>query len=171
MPALLLQLNLCTSGHPEDEMIGWHHWLNGHGFGWTPGVGDGQGSLACCGSWGHKKSDTTEQLKWVDIHHATPSVQFSSVTQSYPIVCDHMDCSTPGFPVHQQLPERAQTHLHWVGDAIQPSDPLRFPSPSAFNLSQHQGLFQVSSLHQGAKVLEFQLQHQSFHWIFRTDFL
>jgi len=126
---------------------------------------------ACVCSWGHKKSDTTEQLKWVDIHHATPSVQFSSVTQSYPIVCDHMDCSTPGFPVHQQLPERAQTHLHWVGDAIQPSDPLRFPSPSAFNLSQHQGLFQISSLHQGAKVLEFQLQHQSFHWIFRTDFL
>ena len=65
-----------------------------------------------------------------------------------------------------------QTHVHWVGDAIQPSHPLSSPSPSAFNLSQHQGLFKwVSSLHQAAKVLEFQLQHQSFQWIFRTDFL
>ena len=99
------------------------------------------------------------------------SVQFSSVTQSYPIVCDHMDCSTPGFPVHQQLPELAQTHLHWVSDAIQTSDPLRSPSPPAFNLSQHHGLFQISSLHQEAKVLEFQLQYQSFQWIFRFDFL
>ena len=51
----------------EDEMFGWHHWLDGHGFGWTPGVGDGQGGLACCGSWGHKESDTTERLNWTDI--------------------------------------------------------------------------------------------------------
>ena len=79
------------------------------------------------------------------------------------------DCSTPGFPVHHQLPELAQTHVHWVSDAIQPSHPLSSPSPSAFNLSQHQGLFQwVSSLHQVAKVLEFQLQLQSFQS--RTDF-
>ena len=97
-------------------------------------------------------------------------LQFSSVTQSYPIVCDHMDYSIPGFPVHQQLLELAQTHLYWVSDAIQTSDPLRSPSP-AFNLSQHHGLFQISSLHQEAKVLEFQLQHQSFQWIFRFDFL
>ena len=83
-----------------------------------------------------------------------------------------MDCSTPGFPVHHQLPELAQTHVHWVGDAIQPSHSLSPPSPPALNLSQHQGLFQwVSSLHQVAKVLEFQLQHQSFQWIFRDDFL
>ena len=74
-----------------------------------------------------------------------------------------MDCSTPGFPVHHQLPEFTQTHVHWVGDAIQPSHPLSSPSPPAFNLSQHQGLFQwVSSSHQVAKVLEFQLQHQLF---------
>ena len=74
-----------------------------------------------------------------------------------------MDCSTPGFPAHHQLPELAQTHVHQVGDAIQKSDPLSSPSPPAFSLSQHQGLFQgVSSLHQGAKVLEFQLQHESF---------
>ena len=78
-----------------------------------------------------------------------------------------MDCSTPGFPVHHQLLELSQTHVHWVGDAIQPSYPLSSPSPPAFNLSQHQGLFQwVSSLHQVAKVLEFQLQHPSFQWIF-----
>ena len=53
-------------GTTEDQMVGWHHWLNGHGFGWTPGVGDGQGSLACCGSWGHKESGTTEQLNWTE---------------------------------------------------------------------------------------------------------
>ena len=53
-------------GTTEDEMVGWHHRLNGHGFGWTPGVGDGQGGLACCGSWGRKESDTTERLNWTD---------------------------------------------------------------------------------------------------------
>ena len=79
--------------------------------------------------------------------------------------------STPGFPVHHQLTELAQTHVHQVGDAIQPSHPLLSPS-SAFNLSQHQGLFHcIGSLHQVAKVLELQLQHQSIQWIFRTDVL
>ena len=98
--------------------------------------------------------------------------QFSSVAQSCPTLCNPMDCSTPGFPVHHQLLELAQTHVHRVCDAIQPSHPLSFPSPPAFNLSQHQGLFQwVSSLHQVAKVLEFQLQHQSFQWIYKVDFL
>ena len=99
------------------------------------------------------------------------SVQFSSVTQSGLTLCDPMDSSMPGLPVHHQLPEFTQTHVHWVGDAIQPSHPLSSPSP-AFNLSQHQGLFiWVSSSHQVAKVLEFQLQHQSFQWMFRTDSL
>ena len=80
-----------------------------------------------------------------------------------------MDCSTPGFSVHHQCPELAQTHVHWVKGAIQPSHPLSSPSP-AFNLFQHQGLFQcVNSSHQVAKVLEFQLQCQSFQWIFRTE--
>ena len=98
------------------------------------------------------------------------SPQFSSVAQSCPTLCDPMDCSTSGFPVHHQLPELTQTHVHWVGDAIQPSHLLSSPSPPAFNLSQHQGLFQwVSLSHQVAKVLEFQLQHQSLQWIFRTD--
>ena len=78
--------------------------------------------------------------------------------------------STPGFLVHHQLLEVTQTHAHQIGDAIQPSHPLSLPSPPALNLSQHQGLFQwVSSSHQVAKVLE--LQHQSFQWIFRIDFL
>ena len=89
-----------------------------------------------------------------------------------PTLCDPMDCSTPGFPVHHQLLELAQTHVHWVGDAIQPSHPLSSPSPPTFNLSQHQDLFKwVSSLHQVAKVLEFKLQHQSFQWTLRTDLL
>ena len=96
--------------------------------------------------------------------------QFSSVTQLCLTLCDPMDYSTPGFPVHHQLPELAQIHVHRVGDAIQPTHSVLSPSPPAFNLSQHQGLFQwVSSSHQVAKVLELQLQHQSFQWIFRTD--
>ena len=83
-----------------------------------------------------------------------------------------MNCSTPDFPVHHQLPELTQTHVHWVGDAIQPSHPLSSPSPPAFNHSQHQGLFKwVSSSYQVAKILEFQLQHQSLQWTPRTDFL
>ena len=99
-------------------------------------------------------------------------IQFSSVAQSCPTLCDPMDCSTQALPVHHQLPESTQTHVHWVSDAIQPSHPLSYPSPPAFNLSQHQGLFQwVSSSHQVAKVLEFQLQHQSFQWTPRTDLL
>ena len=99
-------------------------------------------------------------------------LQFSSVTQSCPTLCNPMDYSTPGLPVHHQLPELTQTHVHWVGDANQPSHPLSSPSPPALNLSQHQGLFKwVSSSHQVAKVLEFQLQHQFFQWIPRTDLL
>ena len=87
-------------------------------------------------------------------------------------LCDPMDCSMPGFPALHQHLEPAQTHVHLVGDAIQPSYPLSFPSPPAFNLSQNHGLFQwVSSLQQVAKILECQLQHQSLQWIFRTDFL
>ena len=99
-------------------------------------------------------------------------MQFSSVAQLCPTLCNPMDCSMPGLPVHHQLPELTQTHVHWVSDAIQPSHPLSSPSPPAFHLSQHQGLFKwVSSSPQVAKVLEFQLQHQSFQWIFRADFL
>ena len=82
-----------------------------------------------------------------------------------------VDCSMPGFPILHHLLELSQTHLHWIGDANQPSGPLLSTSP-AFNFSQHQDLFQwVSSLNQVIKVLEFQLQPQSFQWIFRVDFL
>ena len=99
-------------------------------------------------------------------------IQFSSVAQSCPALRNPMDCSTLGFPNHHQLPKLAQTHVHWVGDAIQPFHPLSSPSPPAFNLSQHQGLFKwVSSSHQMARLLKFQLQHQPFQWIFRTDLL
>ena len=98
--------------------------------------------------------------------------QFSSAAQSCPTLCNPMDYSTPGLPVHYQLPDLTQINVHWVGDAIQPSHPLLSPFPPAFNLSQHQGLFKrVSFSHQAAKVLELQLQHQSFQCIFRTDLL
>ena len=100
------------------------------------------------------------------------SVQFSSVAQSCPTLCDPMNHSTPGLPVHDKLPEFTQTHAHWVGDAIQPSHPLLSPPPPAPNPSQHQGLFQwINSLHDVAKVLEFQLQCQSFQWTPRTYLL
>ena len=101
------------------------------------------------------------------------SVLFSSVTQSCPTLCDPLNRSTPGLPVHHQLPEFTQTHsVHRVSDAIQPSHPLSSPSAPAPNPSQHHSLFQwVNSLHQVAKVLEFQLQHQSFQWTPRTDLL
>ena len=93
----------------------------------------------------------------------TAVYQFSSVTQLCPTLCDPMNRSTPGLPVHHQLQEFTQTHVHRVSDAIQPSHPLSSPSPPAPNPSQHQGLFQwVNSSHEVAKVLEFQLQHHSF---------
>ena len=93
-------------------------------------------------------------------------------SQSYLTPWDPMDGSMPGFPVLHYLPEFVQTHDCWVDDAIQPSHPLLSPSPPALSLSQHQSLFQwVSSSHQVAKVLELQLQHQSFQWIFMVDFL
>ena len=96
--------------------------------------------------------------------------QFSSVAQSCLTLCDPMNHSMPGLPVHHQLPEFTQTHVHRVGAAIQPSHPLSSHSPPAPNPSQHQSLFQwVSSSYEVAKVLELQLQHQSFQWTPRTD--
>ena len=85
-------------------------------------------------------------------HISTFSLQFSSVAQSCPTVCNPMDCSTPGFPVHHQFPELTQTHVHRISDAIQPSHPLSSPSPT-FNLSQHQGLFKCVSSSQGQRSL------------------
>ena len=100
------------------------------------------------------------------------SVQFSSVAQSCPTLCDPMNRSTPGLPVHHQLPEFTQTHLHRISDAIQPSHPRSSPFPPAPKPSQHQSLFQwLNSSHQVAKKLELQLQHQSFKRTPRTDLL
>ena len=93
------------------------------------------------------------------------TIQFSSVAQSCPTLCNPMNRKTPGLPVHQQLPEFTQTHVQRFSDAIQPSQPLSSPSPPAPNPSQHQSLFQwVNSSSEEAKVLEFQPQHQSFQW-------
>ena len=95
-----------------------------------------------------------------------------SVAELCPTLCHPVDYSAPGFLVLHYFLELAQTHVHWVGDAIQPSRSLSPPSPPALNISQHQGLFQwVSSLHQVAELLELQLQQQSFKYIFRVDFL
>ena len=140
-------------------------------------------NLSARQQWRHRHKEWTYRhrsgkervgrIERVALKHALPHVKFfSSVAQLCLILCNPMDCSTPGFPVHHQLLQPTQTHVHLVGDAIQPTHPLLSTSPLAFNLSQHQGLFQwVSSLHQVVKVLELQLQHQSFPWIFMTDFL
>ena len=172
-------------GKTEDEMVGWHHRFEGHEFEYAPGVADGQRGLACCSPRGHKESDTNEWLNWTKLNtqpwctpfpilnqssvpclvlllfdqHTGFSVQFSSVTHSCPTLCDPMDCSMPDFPVYHQLPELTQTHVHWVGDAIQPSHPLLSLSPPALNLSQHQGLFQCQVFTSCGQILELQLHH------------
>ena len=126
----------------EDEMAGWYHRLDRRESEWTLGVGDGQGGLACCDSWGCKESDTTERLNWTELNWTEPLhlLLFSHC---------HAQCFAtplPGLPVPPYFPEFAQVHVHWVGDAIQPSHPLLPSSPFAFNLSQ--GLFQwVGLLH------------------------
>ena len=129
------------------------------------GKSHGQRSLEGYSLWCHKRCShnlATKQQYFSD--------QIRSVSQLCPTLCDPMNRSTPGLPLHHQLPEFTQTHVHRVSDAIQPSRPLSSPSPPAFNLTQHQGLFKwVSSSHQVGKVLEFQLQHQSLQWTPRTD--
>ena len=112
-----------------------------------------------------------EYIKAVYCHPAYLTYIQSSVHFSLTL-CDPMNCSTPGLPVCHRLPESTQTHIHWVGDGIQPSHPLSSLSPPDLNLSHHQGLLKwVSSSHQVAKVLEFQLQHQSLQWTPRTNLL
>ena len=122
------------------------------------------GGLQLIGSQrvGHDWSDLAfmhnlgPENKWVTIKTGISKVQIRLVAQSCPTLCDPMNRSMPGLPVHHQLPEFTQTHIHWVGDAIQPSHPLSSPSSPAFNLSPHQGLFQwVSSSHQVAKYWSF----------------
>ena len=111
-------------------------------------------------SWNKSNDVSVISAMYLNLRYAyiIESVQFSSVTQLCPTLCNPMGCNIPGFPVHHQLPELVQTQVHQVSDAIQPSQPLSSPSPPAFNFSQHQGLFQwVHSSHKVAKVLEFQL--------------
>ena len=107
-----------------------------------------------------------------DPKNISHSQKFLVVVQLRPTLCSSMDCSTPAFPVFHHLLEFSQIHVHWVGDVIQPSHPLPSLSSPTSNLSQHQGLFQwVGLFESGGQVLELQLQHQSFQWIFRVDFL
>ena len=138
------------------------------------GKSHGHRSLESYSPWDCKESDTTENACMI-FHfciHTRTYQSVSSVAQLCPTLCDPMNCSTPGLPVHYQLPEFTQTHMHQVGDAIQLSHPLSSPSPPALNLSQHQVFFKwVSSSHQVAKVLELQLQHPSFQWTIRINFL
>ena len=112
-------------------------------------------------------------LNWLNTQdNCINKIQFRSVAQLCPTLCDPMNRSTPGLPVHHQLPDFTQTHVHRVSDAIQPSHPLSSPSPPAPNPSQHLSLFQwVSSLHEVAQVLEFQLQHHFFQSNPRADLL
>ena len=154
-----------------------------------PGEFHNQKSMAGYNLWNCKESDMTEgptpdsqyahasaDNPFINLYTMTcykyvifsfQNSQIRSVAQSCLTLCDTMDYSTPGFLVLHYLPEFVQTHVHWVGDAIEPSHPLLPSSPFTFNLSQHQGLFQwVSILHQVAKISELQLR-----WIFRIDFL
>ena len=126
-------------------------------------------------SWEFDQCSSLRGFAWRKVRSlASPPFHCScccSVAKSCPTLCDTMDGSTPGLSVHHPLLKLAQTRVHWVSDAIQPSPSLSSPSPPTFNLSQHRGLFQwVSCSHQGAKGLELPLQHQSFQWIFRVDF-
>ena len=131
--------------------------------------------------WGEKKNDAFHFFSWNEneflkmhlrafvlylFHH------FSSVVRMCPTLCDPMNHSTPGLPVHHQLLEFTQTHVHWVSNAVQPSHPLSSPSPPAPKPSQNQILFQwVNSSHEVAKVLEFQHYHHSFQRNPRADLL
>ena len=151
-------------------MAGWHHWLDGHEFeqiwelvmdreAWCAAVHGVTKSQTQLSDWTGLnmftflyRRITVFPLEWAKFFLRSQSVQ------SCAILCDSMDCSMPGLPVHHQLPEFTQTHIHWVSDTIQPSHPPSSPSPPAFNLSQHQGLFKwVISSRQVAKVLEFQV--------------
>ena len=135
-----------------------------------PGKPHGERSLEGHSPWGCQSRTQLSNQTTTTI--MSSGHQFSSVTQSCLTLCDPMNHSMPGLPVYIQLPELTQTHAHRVGDAIQPSHPLSSASPPALNPSQHQGLFQwVSSSHEVAKVLEFQLQHQFLQWTPRTDLL
>ena len=152
------------------QSTGWNYILPLHGS-WVQSLVRELRSYMQLGAAETKQNKKRKQWSPI-LYFVLESVQFSSVTQLYLTLCDPMDYSTLGLPVHHQFLEFTQTDVHWVSDAIQPSHPLSSPYPPAFNLSQHQGLFQwVGSLHQVARGLKHQLQHQSFQWIFRVDLL
>ena len=129
-------------------MVGWHHQLNRQEFEQTLGDSEGQGSLVCCSLWGLK--ELRHNLELNNNRKETGALSFSwlcsvlfcegEVAQLCLTLCDPMECSMPGFPVHHQLPELAQTHAHQVGDAIKQFGLLSSPLPPAFNLYQHLGL-------------------------------
>ena len=131
-----------------------NYWVHALHLGWYYGI-----AMKCMRLSLPIPLSGSSKYNWKKRHNInTILYSFSSVTQWCPTPCDPMNHSTPGLPVHHQLPEFTQTHVHGVGDAIQPSHPLSSPSPPAPNPSQHQGLFQwVNSSHEVAKVLEFQL--------------
>ena len=140
----------CKSGKQWGITLYWSEWLSS--------------------KWSQMRS-VGKDVETRESQHSVAAAAAKSL-QSCPTLCDPMNRSTPGLPVHHQLPEFTQIHAHRVGDAIQPSHPLSSPCPPAPNPSQHQGLFQwVNSSQEVAKVLEFQLQHQSFQWTPRTDLL
>ena len=160
----------CTLGFP-DSSVGKESACNAGDPGSIPGSGRSTGE----GIGYPLQYSGQENFKDSIVHGVT--AQFSSVAQLCPTLCDPMNHSTPDLPVHHQLSEFTQTHVHWVGDVIQPSHPLSSLSPPAPNPSQHQGLFQwVNSSYEVAKALEFQPQHQSFQWTprlvsFRMDWV
>ena len=131
---------------PLEKSIAIHSIILAWRIPWT----EESGGLQSLVSQSQKIPSSQYDKNWLSIIRVQHVIHCCSVAQSCLTLCDPVDCSTPGFPVHQ-LPELAQTHVHWVGDAIQPSHPLSSPSPPALNLSQHRGLFQwVSSSHQVA---------------------
>ena len=149
--------------------------LNGR----SPGEGNGKPLQYSCleNSMGrrcwwttvHRVPNNQTQLSvWAPTH--TESKCCCSAAQSCPTLGNPMDCSTSGLLVHHHLPGFSQVHVHYICDAVQPSHPMMPSSPSALNLPQHQRLFQwVFCSHQMTEILELQLQHQSFQWIFRVD--
>ena len=145
-------------GHGEGELP-WQSSGKDFAFQWGgEGSVPSQGAKILHASWPKNKTPKQNRRNIITNSVTTLRVQFSSVAQSCRTLCDPMNHSTPGLPVHHQLPEFTQTHVHRISDAIQPSHPLSSPSPNAPNPSQHQSLFQwVNSSHEVAKVLEFQL--------------
>ena len=144
----------------QSRFDAWDMVLRAGTVGWLRRMGWGGRSEGASG-WGkhvHPMADSCQCMAKTTTIFWSNSVQFSSVTQSFLTLCNPMNCSMPGLPVHHQLSEFTQTHVHRVGDAIQPSHPASSPSSPAPNPSQHQSLFQwVNSSHEVAKVLEFQL--------------